>query len=211
MPAPPVPRPADRPLKGARLLVIGAGTRELPLPDLPVGNGRAISVLAARQGAWVACADLKADAAQGTADWIMKEGGRAEVLVGDVSDPERCASLVEQAAEQMGGLDCLVVTPGIGYGLGIAGTTSADWDAVMAVNLRAPFLAIKAALPLMGEGSSIVVTGSVAGQRPGSGIPSYDSSKAALHGLVRAAALEAAPSGIRINIVAPGLIDTVIG
>lgn len=211
MSADPSHRPTDQPLKGSRLLVLGAGTRDVPIPDPPVGNGRAISVLAARQGASVACADLDEAAARKTADWIAEEGGTATVLVGDVADPERVASLVTDAAEQLGGLDTLVVNPGIGYGLGIAGTSASDWDAVMGVNLRAPFIAIKTAIELLPEGGSIVVTGSVAGLRPGSGIPSYDSSKAALGGLVRAAALEAAPKGIRINIVAPGLIDTVIG
>ncbi len=204
-------QPTDRPLAGSRLLVLGAGTRDLPIPDPPVGNGRAISVLAARQGASVACADLDEAAAQKTADWISGEGGSACVVVGDVSDAVRVPAMVTEAAEALGGLDTLVVNPGIGYGLGIAGTTDHDWDAVMAVNLRAPFLAIKAAIDILPEGGSIVVTGSVAGQRPGSGIPSYDTSKAALGGLVRAAALEAGPKGIRVNIVAPGLIDTVIG
>lgn len=204
-------QPTDRPLDGMRLLVIGAGTRELPLPDLPVGNGRAIAVLAARQGASVVCADLEEGAARKTADWIVEEGGTATVLVGDVSDATRVPTLVTDAAEALGGLDGVVVNPGIGYGLGIAGTTDHDWDAVMGVNLRAPFLAVKAALEVLPEGGSVVLIGSVAGQRPGSGIPSYDVSKAGIDGLARSAAREAAPKGIRINVVAPGFIDTVIG
>lgn len=198
-------------LAGARILVLGAGTRDVPIPDPPVGNGRAIAVLAARQGARVACADVDEASAQATADWISGEGGAAVVLVGDVGDAERCTALVAEAAEALGGLDGVVVNPGIGWGLGIAGTSVSDWDTVMAVNLRAPFLAIKAALPLLGEGGSIVLIGSVAGDRAGSGIPTYDASKAALHGLCRAAASEAAPQGIRVNVVAPGLIDTVLG
>lgn len=212
----PVPdaSPVDRsiPLAGARLLVLGAGTREVQIPDPPIGNGRAIAVLAARQGARVVCNDIEASAAQGTADLISAEGHEATVLTGDVGDADRCTAVVGEAAEHLGGgLDALVVNPGIGWGLGIGGTSVSDWDTVMAVNLRAPFLAIKAALPLMSDGGSIVLVGSIAGQFAGSGIPSYDTSKAALHGLCRAAAQEAAPLGVRVNVVAPGLIDTVLG
>lgn len=200
------------PLAGQRILVIGAGTRDVPfIEDPPVGNGRAISVLAARHGAILACADVEPDAARDTADWIRKEGGEAHVLVGDVSDGVRCEALVHEAAELMGGLDGIVVNPGIGGGVGLGGTTLEAWDTVMAVNLRAPFAVTKAALPILGEGASIVFIGSIAGDHAGSENPSYDTSKSALHGLCRAAAAEAAPQGIRVNIVAPGLIDTVLG
>lgn len=191
--------------------MIGAGTMQAQIPDPPVGNGRAISVLAARQGARVVCADLNESAAQETADWITREGGEAHVLVGDVSDAQRCAELVHEAAELLGGLDGVVYNTGIGWGLGIKGTSVADWDHVMAVNLRGPFVATQAALEHLGQGGSIVLIGSVAGERPGTGIPTYDTSKAGLGGLCRAAALEAAPDGIRVNIVAPGLVDTVLG
>jgi NAD(P)-dependent dehydrogenase (short-subunit alcohol dehydrogenase family) len=87
----------------------------------------------------------------------------------------------------------------------------ADWDTVLNVNLRSHFLTLKAALPLMGEGSSTVLISSVAALRPGSGIPSYDTSKAAQFGLMRQAAREAAQHGGRVNVVAPGLIDTPLG
>lgn len=200
------------PLADARLLVLGAGTREVPIPDPPIGNGRAIAVLAARHGARVVCNDVETSAAQGTVDLITDAGGEATVLTGDVGDADRCSALVDEAADALGGrLDGLVVNPGIGWGLGIGGTSASDWDTVMAVNLRAPFLAIKAALPRMTDGGSIVLIGSIAGRFAGSGIPSYDASKAALAGLCRAAAAEAAPLGVRVNVVAPGLIDTVLG
>jgi NAD(P)-dependent dehydrogenase (short-subunit alcohol dehydrogenase family) len=206
-----VTRDPSLPLAGARILVIGAGTMVTTLPDPPVGNGRAISVLAARQGARVVCADLNEAAAQETADWITREGGEAHVLVGDASDADRCAAFVHEAAELLGGLDGLVYNTGIGWGMGIAGTSVSDWDHVMAVNLRGPFVATRAALDHLDEGGSIVLIGSVSGDRPGTGIPSYDTSKAGLGGLCRAAALELAPRGSRVNIVAPGLVDSVLG
>lgn len=199
------------PLAGKRLLVVGAGTRDVPIPDPPVGNGRAISVLAARHGARVVCADIEPDAARATADWIKKEGGEAHVVVADVADPDACLVMISEASELLGGLDGIVVNPGIGGGVGLEGTTVEHWDIVMGVNLRGPFVITKAALGLLPEGGSVVLIGSIAGDHAGSQNPSYDSSKAALKGLCRAAAAEGAPSGIRVNNVAPGLIDTVLG
>jgi len=95
--------------------------------------------------------------------------------------------------------------------VGLRGTTAEDWDAVFAVNVRAHFLACKAALPRMEAGAAIVFISSVAGLRPGSRIPAYDSSKAALAGLCRHVAAEGARRGVRANVVAPGLIDTPLG
>jgi len=198
-------------LPGRRVLVVGAGTRPSPDPDAPVGNGRAISLLAACEGAAVACLDVDEAAARTTADMVEAEGGHASVLVGDVSDPRTASSCVAEASEALGGLDGLVLNVGIGRGFRLSGTTPDDWDAAFAVNVRAHFLAVQAAVDCFEPGSSIVFVSSVAGLRPGSGIPSYDSSKAALTGLCRHVALESGRRGIRANIVAPGLIDTPLG
>jgi NAD(P)-dependent dehydrogenase (short-subunit alcohol dehydrogenase family) len=198
-------------LIGRRVLVVGAGTRSSPDPDAPMGNGRAISLLAAREGAEVACFDVEESAARVTAAMVEAEGGNACVLVGDVSDPSTASSCVADAADALGGLDGLVLNVGIGRGLGLARTTADDWDAVFAVNVRSQFLAARAAIDCFGPGSSIVFVSSVAGLRPGSGIPSYDSSKAAVMSLCRHVALEGSRRGIRANSVAPGLIDTPLG
>src|SRR5436305_1158650 len=96
-------------LDGRRILVVGAGTRRTDDPDAPAGNGRAISVLAAREGASVACADLDREAAAATADLIRGEDGHAQVIVADVSDADACASMVATAAELLGGLDGIVL------------------------------------------------------------------------------------------------------
>lgn len=198
-------------LGGRRILVMGAGTRRSQDPEAPMGNGRAISVLAAREGAAVACLDVDADAARATAELVEAEGGAATVLVGDVSDPDMARRCVDDAAEALGGLDGLVCNVGIGRGFRLAGTTAEDWDAAFAVNVRAHFLAAQAAVERFGPGSAIVFVSSVAGLRPGSFVPSYDSSKAALAGLCRHVAFEGAGRGIRANVVAPGLIDTPLG
>jgi NAD(P)-dependent dehydrogenase (short-subunit alcohol dehydrogenase family) len=199
-------------LAGRRILVVGAGTRRStdPAGD-PVGNGRAIAVRAAREGAAVACADLSEEAATGTAGLIEAEGGKATVLVGDVSDADACGRLVIEADQVLGGLDGLVANVGIGAGRDLTGTSVEDWDHVFAVNVRSHFLLARAALPLMGPGASVVLVSSLAGLRPGSRLPAYDASKAALAGLGRHIALEGAGAGVRSNVVAPGLIDTPLG
>jgi NAD(P)-dependent dehydrogenase (short-subunit alcohol dehydrogenase family) len=224
-------------LDGRTVLVVGAGTlrpdpHPPPLdgvglrptaavydPDAPVGNGRAIAVLAARAGAHVVCADRDRSAAEETAALIDREGGDATVVVGDVTSADDCAAIVaraiEAASEGRPGLDKrldgVVVNVGIGRGAGMAGTTPEDWDATMAVNLRGHFLVARAALEVMGEGGAIVFIGSVAGLQPGSRLPAYDASKAGLIGLARHVALEGARRGVRANVVAPGLIDTPLG
>jgi NAD(P)-dependent dehydrogenase (short-subunit alcohol dehydrogenase family) len=196
-------------LAGRRVLVVGAGTQRSDDPEAPVGNGRAISVLAAREGATVICADRDREAADETAAWIAKEGGTASVVVGDVSSAEDCAAIVAEAAAD--GIDGLVLNVGIGRGVGMTHTSADDWDATFAVNLRAHFLLASAALPELADGSSVVFIGSVAGLRPGSRLPSYDASKAGLVGLCRHLAIEGARKGVRANLLAPGLIDTPLG
>jgi NAD(P)-dependent dehydrogenase (short-subunit alcohol dehydrogenase family) len=198
-------------LAGRKVLVVGAGTRPSADPDAPVGNGRAIAVLAGRAGAAVACADRDEAAAAETADLVRAEGATAEVVVADVSDADAVPAMVSSAAEALSGLDGVVVNVGIGAGGGLAGTSADDWDAVFAVNTRAHFLVCRAALPILPEGSSVVLISSVAGLKPGSRLPAYDASKAALAGLGRHAALEGARVGVRVNVVAPGLIDTPLG
>jgi NAD(P)-dependent dehydrogenase (short-subunit alcohol dehydrogenase family) len=198
-------------LAGRKVLVVGAGTRASDDPDAPVGNGRAISILAAREGAAVACADVDRAAADETARLVAAEGGRAETLVGDVSDEPDCVEVVEGAVHALGGLDGVVCNVGIGLGRGLGGTTADEWDAVHAVNVRSHFLVCRAALPAMADGGAIVFISSVAGLRPGTRIPAYDATKAALAGLCRHVAFEGARQGVRANVVAPGLIDTPLG
>lgn len=206
---------ADGALEQRTVLVVGAGSQHSDDPDAPVGNGRAISVAAGREGAVVVCADLDSAAAEATAQLVQKEGGAAHVVVGDVSDPDACRHIVEQAVAHAPGttLGGVVLNVGIGRGkpTGLAGTTVEDWDATAAVNLRSHFLVTQAAFNHMVEGASIVFIGSLAGLRPGSRLPAYDATKAALVGLTRHVALEGAGRGIRANLIAPGLIDTPLG
>ncbi len=198
-------------LEGRRVVVVGAGTQRTDDPDAPIGNGRAIAVLAAREGATVACVDRVAQAAEDTAALVGAAGGTAAVVVGDVTDEADCARVIEESVSALGGIDGLVCNVGIGEGRGLEGTSVAQWDLVFAVNVRAHFLLCRAALPRMGEGGAIVFVSSIAGLRPGTRIPAYDTSKAALAGLSRHVALEGSRAGVRANVVAPGLIDTPLG
>src|SRR6516162_9388914 len=95
-------------LSGRRLIVVGAGTRATDEPDPPVGNGRAIAVLAAREGAVVGCVDAVGEAAAATVAWVEREGGRAFPVVADVSDAAACERVVADASERLGGLDGIV-------------------------------------------------------------------------------------------------------
>jgi NAD(P)-dependent dehydrogenase (short-subunit alcohol dehydrogenase family) len=200
---------ADGRLEGRRILVVGAGTQPSADEDPPVGNGRAIAILAAREGATVACADRDRDAAEDTAAWIEREGGRCSVITADIASPDECESMVSAVADE--GLDGIVLNVGIGRGGGLLGTSVEDWDSTFAVNLRGHFLVARAALPRLEDGSSMVFISSVAGLMPGSRLPAYDSSKAGIIGLCRHVALEGARRGVRANVVAPGLIDTPLG
>ncbi|MDQ1680157.1 MAG: hypothetical protein QOI42_1016, partial [Frankiaceae bacterium] len=194
-------------LAGKRVLVVGAGTQPSDDDDAPIGNGRAISVVAAREGATVVCADRVGAAAEETAKWIADDGGSAEVLVADVTSEDDCRRMIEESAAG-GALDGLVLNVGIGRGGGLKGTSAEDWDVTFAVNLRGHFLVTREGLPHLSDGAAIVFISSVAGLKPGSRLPAYDASKAGLIGLCRHVALEGARRNIRANVVAPGLIDT---
>jgi NAD(P)-dependent dehydrogenase (short-subunit alcohol dehydrogenase family) len=204
--------PARGRLNGRRVLVVGAGQDDHGLDDAPIGNGRAISILAGREGASLALADRELTSLGATSDQITADSGAAMTTIEcDVADPDAIAAMVGAAAASLGGIDGVVYNVGIGAGAGLAGTTVEDWDRVFSINLRGAMLTAKAALPVMPPGGSIVFISSLAGLKPGTGIPSYDSSKAAMHGLMRHVAAEGARNGVRANVVAPGLMDTSLG
>ncbi|MBI5255137.1 MAG: SDR family oxidoreductase [Burkholderiales bacterium] len=204
--------PHGQRLRGRRVLVVGAGQQryEGP-PPAPLGNGRAIALLCAREGAQVACLDKDAAAAQETVGLINAAGGRALPVVADVAQPADITRAVQQARADLGGLDGLVLNVGIGGPLGLAAQTPEAWDHALAVNLRAPMLVCQAALPQLAPGSAIVFISSTASIRPGTRVPSYDASKAALAGLCRHVAMEGEALGVRANVLAPGPIDTPLG
>ncbi|MBV9990946.1 MAG: SDR family oxidoreductase [Alphaproteobacteria bacterium] len=192
-------------LTGRRILVVGGGQMDIGEPDTPIGNGRAMCVLFAREGATVAVADRDAASAAAT---VALCDGKAFAIQADVTKDADVARMVEEA----GAIDGLVLNVGVGAGgPWLEGTTRESWDKVIAINLTSHMLTVKAALPKMADGSSVVFVSSIAGLTAGSRLPAYDASKSALFGLCRHVALEGARRGIRANVVAPGLMDTSIG
>jgi NAD(P)-dependent dehydrogenase (short-subunit alcohol dehydrogenase family) len=198
-----------RKLDGRRILIVGAGQQEHGLPDPPVGNGRAISVLFAREGARLALADIDEASLRGTEELVRTEHAESAGIIADAGEEDGIEAMFDQAAAALGGLDGLVMNVGIGAGRGFAGTTADDWDRVMAVNLRSHFLGCRRALASFEGQGTIVLIGSLAG-RESMPLPAYAASKAALEAVCRNAAVEGAPD-IRVNLLAPGLIDTSLG
>jgi NAD(P)-dependent dehydrogenase (short-subunit alcohol dehydrogenase family) len=191
------------------VLVVGGGRLCHGDADAPAGNGQAVCVLAAVEGARVAVVDRDAAAADETAGLI---GEAATPIVADVADPEACEAVVQGASDALGGLDGVVLNVGVGFGgLGLEGVDAESWDKTLAVNLRSHVLIAKHALPLLPAGASIVFVSSIAALRPGTRLPAYDASKAALIGLSRHVAMEGSRRQVRANVVCPGLIDTPLG
>ena len=196
-------------LEGRRILVVGAGQEDHGLEDPPIGNGRAMSVLFAREGASVALADLNEGSAEATAELVRAEGKDPLVIEADAASEEAMGAAFDATREAFGGIDGLVMNVGIAAGLGLAGTSAEDWDRVMAVNARSHFLGCKLAMEGLDDGGSILLIGSIA-SREVMPFPVYAASKAALEALCRQAAVEGAPR-LRTNLLLPGLIDTSLG
>ena len=187
-------------LEGRATIVTGAGS----------GIGRATARLFAAEGASVACLDLS-EGVHETAGMIGRDGGEAKAFVGDASDESTMAGLIQGVAERMGRLDAVHANAGItgGY-VALEDLTAENWMTVLKVNLIGPFLMIKHASPIMraaGKGS-IICTASVAGIRSGAGPLPYSASKAGVMNLVQTSANLLYGTGVRVNAICPGLIET---
>ncbi|GAA1716158.1 SDR family NAD(P)-dependent oxidoreductase [Fodinicola feengrottensis] len=199
-------------LAGRRILVVGGGQRTYDAATDPIGNGRAIAVLFAREGAHVAVANRGIESARETVAMIDAQGGKAFPIQADISGAADVTRMIEEACEGLDGLDGLVLNAAAGVGaLGLDGVDLDEWDKTFDVNVRGTMLCCRAALPRLDDDSSIVFISSVAGYKSGSRLAAYEASKAALGGLMRHVALEASRRGIRANIVSPGAVDTPIG
>jgi len=197
-------------LAGRRVLVVGAGTRPSDDPHAPPGNGRAIAILCAREGARVACADMSEEAAQSTTAAIRSQGGEAEAILCDVRSESDCERTVHEAVDRLGGLDGIVLNVGVGDSRSVEETGREQWDDSFAANVRGHFLVLRAATPLLKRGDSVVFVSSTAALAPSFGA-AYSASKAAVEGLCRQYASANAGDGIRANAVSPCAVDTPLG
>jgi len=187
-------------LAGKRAIVTGAAS----------GIGRASAILFAREGAQVIAVDL-AEGVEATRDEIAKEGGRCIARLADAAEESVVKSLVETSVRELGGLEVVYANAGIGGGLQhLFEQTAEEWEHVLRVNLVGPFLAIKhGALHMRAHGGgSIICTASVAGLRSGAGGSPYSASKAGVISLVQTSANQLAGTGVRVNAICPGLIET---
>lgn len=172
------------------------------------GIGSAVARRLAHDGAQVALVDRDA----GQLERVAGELGGALSAVADVSQEQDVAAYVARTVDHFGGVDLLFNNAGIeGRVAAIVDSDVADFDRLMAVNVRGVYLGLREvlrALRRQGRGGAIVNTASIAGLRGGAGLAPYIASKHAVIGLTRTAAQEAAGFGVRVNAVAPGYIDT---
>ena len=174
------------------------------------GIGRAFAIAYAREGADVAISYLsEQEDAEDTAGWVEKAGRKALLLPGDVSDPEHCREVVRRTVEELGGLDILVSNAA--YQMNhetIEEVSDEEWQYTFGTNIHAMFYLVKAALPHLGEGSSIIGSSSVNSDMPSAQLAPYAATKAAIANFCASLAQMLGPRGIRVNSVAPGPIWT---
>lgn len=187
-------------LEGKSVIITGAGS----------GIGRAASLMFTREGAKLIAVD-KTDGVKETAEQVKKAGGTVEAVMADAGTESDVKSFIAKAISSYGKLDAIWANAGISGGLvPIAEQTPAHWMEILRVNLIGPFLAIKHSIPHMvkqGYGA-IVCTASVAGLKSGASGHPYASSKAGVISLVQTTAYSLSGTGVRINAVCPGLIET---
>ena len=170
--------------------------------------GRVALVTGGRSGIGRACAERLR--LEGATVFTAQRGQAAgfETIEADLADPTTPARVVDAVATKAGRLDVLVNNAGVMNEALAIDTSDEDWFRAIAINLTAPFLLIRAALPHLKNGGAIVNIGSVEGDGANPGHAAYCASKSGLHGLTRAVAVDHGADGVRCNAVAPGWIDT---
>ncbi|MFO7260670.1 MAG: SDR family NAD(P)-dependent oxidoreductase [bacterium] len=187
-------------LTGRCIAVIGAGS----------GIGAAVAEACARQGATVACLDIREEEARATASALAAQGASAEALGVDIRDAAQVAEVADSLVRRHGRLHGLVCTPGVNVRKPILEYTPEDLERVVELNLKGTFHVLQATGRLMREagGGSIVLYASIRARVVEPGQSVYAATKAGIVQLARTAAAEFGRAGVRVNVVAPGVVDT---
>jgi NAD(P)-dependent dehydrogenase (short-subunit alcohol dehydrogenase family) len=171
------------------------------------GIGRATALRFGQAGAFVLAVGRSEPALRDTASAVEQAGGRAATLVADVVTQDAPARIVDAAVAAMGGITTVINAAGIIGSGTVETTTDEQWDAMLDINVRAPFRLMRAAVPaLTASKGAIVNVSSVTGLRSFPGVLAYCVSKSGVDQLTRCAALELAPKGVRVNAVNPGVV-----
>jgi NAD(P)-dependent dehydrogenase (short-subunit alcohol dehydrogenase family) len=187
-------------LEGKSVIITGAGS----------GIGRAASLLFCQEGAKLIAVD-RSEAVKETVEQVRKARGTAEAVMADAGSENDVKAFIDRAVKSYGRLDAIWANAGVSGGLvPLAEQTVEHWQEILRINLIGPFLAIKHAMPQMiaQKYGSIVCTASVAGLKSGASGHPYAASKAGVISLVQTTAYSLSGTGVRINAVCPGLIET---
>jgi len=187
-------------LEGKSVIITGAGS----------GIGRAASLLFTKEGAKLIAVD-RADGVNETVAQVKKAGGTAQAVQADAGSEKDVVAYIDKALSAYGKLDTIWANAGISGGLvALADQTVEQWQEILRINLIGPFLAVKHVMPHMirQKSGAIVCTASVAGLKSGASGHPYAASKAGVISLVQTTAYSLSGTGVRINAVCPGLIET---
>lgn len=193
-------------LAGKTAIIVGAGQT----PGETIGNGRAMAILFAREGANVMCVDRRLDSAEETVKMIADEGGQAFAFEADVTQSIDCAAIAREAVVRLKRIDILVNNVGTGRGDAPPHAIEEEaWDRIMDINLKSMAMTIRHVLPIMrGQKSGAILNISSLAAIAGHHMVTYEVSKMAVNRLSTVVASGNAKHGVRCNVIMPGLLDT---